>query len=342
MRLLAVMIIGLSAWHSLVLASICTDKLTYKIIADQKVDKGILQIGAKVRIQSKDSTIRQAFFLGTTEGKAYFAPLEAAGLKRPLFFLPLEDVQFSDEYEFASGSAAVQPLQPMPLLTFDASKDGEDCGPQTVMACLTHLDRMGLLNEAAHNVLTSDRELLLQNLIHSFSRNSIANDEEGSLLVARLNSATDRKTRKELTEQMRSYAFDRVLSWLKTLGVKNELTTSYSKLIRHLKAGKPAYISTAATTVGIAAPHLEQWDETLPFHHPDIHTGSLPMPKWAPAFSGYHAVYALGVLPRTSGIGGFLRGYRVVILDPEGGRLNIWNTFNLRFSGTAKFILIGE
>jgi len=322
------MIIGLFTSHSLVQASICTDELTYKILANQKVDKGILPIGAKVRIQSNDSTIQQAFFLGTTDEKAYFAPADAAGLKRPLFFLPLQDIQFSNE--------------PTPLLTFDASEDGEDCGPLTVMACLTHLDRMGLLSGVAHNVLTSDREMLLRNLNHSFGRNSISNDEEGARLVAQLESATDRSKRKELTEQIRNYAFGRVLSWLKTLGVKSELTTSYRKLIRHLKAGKPAYISTSATNVGIATPHLEQWDAVLPYNHPDIFTGALPMPTWAPSYSGFHSVYAMGVLPRTSGIGGFLRGYRVVILDPESGRLNIWNTFNLRFSGTAKFILIGE
>lgn len=317
----------------------CSSLLAYTVETLRKTHVSELKFGERVIIRDQADLKYEAYFIGVMDSRVYFAPTEAAGLRRPVFYLSVGDIQLQSETAVDSEVGVVHPLQAQTLIKMYASKDLEACAAQTVMTCLAHLNRLGILSDPARTYLTSDPASFFDAMLNTFGRRALEESFENTKLVgeAKKNGGFTKST----IEKMRAFAFKQVSNMLSVFGVKSKISTSFSELFRHLRQGKPAYISVNGTETGIARPHVTKWRSSIGTLDPDVKAGTIPMPTLAPSSGGFHAVYALGVLPRASGFGGFLRGHRLVILDPINGQLNVWDTFTLRFSGTAKFILIG-
>lgn len=178
--------------------------------------------------------------------------------------------------------------------------------------------------------------------MNDFSALSLEQSEEAQRLQEQMNAATNRREFKRLMELKRTLQFTRVVEFLRGLGVKARMTDSYWELTRHLKKGRPAYISTNVTTQIMARPHEIRWNDSIPMLDDDTADGTIPMPTWVPSSTGFNAVMAFSILPRASGLTGMLLGKQVVILDLKGRSLNVWPTGLLRASRTSRFILIGE
>lgn len=320
----------------------CSTNLTrpFDVLVVRAVTRNDLVFGDLVAIRHFDRHQRDAFYIGATKDRAYFTSVEPVGIKRPVFYLPIQDVNFLTQTIVAPGTSVRKSLTVTPLPMVDVSSEPDVCAPQSVMACLTHLDQMGLLSGMVKSEINSNRERLFDEMIRMFSRKAIAATDEGRAMIVELENAPDRESSRRLIEKMREFAFSRITLALTRFGVASEVTSSYGKLVRHLRAGKPAYISIGGGAIGVARPHLNDWNSALHWDHSDVGNGTVPLPGWAPNFAGFHGVYALGALPRAVGLSGILRGSRIVILDPEDGELNIWDTLLLRFAGQARFILI--
>lgn len=223
-----------------------------------------------------------------------------------------------------------------------ASEQPLDCAPQSVMACLTHLSKLGLLSGLAEHEIKDNREQLFQEMMSNFAALEIERSEGSRRLNEQMDRATSRREFQALLEAKRNYAFARIVEFLRGLGVKARVTSSYGEMIRHLNKGKPVYISSNVTSRAMARPHEIRWADEIPFDDDDVQSGTLPVPRWAPSSGGYHAVFAFSILPRGRSFARWLLGKQIVILDPIGQKLNVWPTGVLRFSNTARFILIGE
>jgi hypothetical protein len=323
----------------------CTDEATvsaFSIIPDDDRAK-VVEIGDAVQIRLNESgEIKPAYFLGLSDSKAYFSPVTQASMRRPLFYLPKTSVNFIIEKNISGTESVVTALDAQEIPKLESSDDPDSCVPKTIMACLSHLDRNGLLSSIAKNTLSTHRLELFRELDTRLSRRVVLNSPEALNLLHIHDNAPNAKARKVAAENIRNFAFGRITLALSELGVSSQITTSYRALARHLRAGKPAYISVGARPFDVVQPSHDRWDDSIPWNDPDVQPGVFPTPTWAPAFNGFTSVYALAVLPRPPGVNGFLAGYRVVILTTETGTLNVWNTLALRFARSAKFILIGD
>jgi hypothetical protein len=316
-------------------ATFCESALT---IDSYLKGQGEISLGEPVRIRQISGDETKAYFLGIVEDRAYFTTVESMGYRRPVFYIPMSEAKFEHSINQRNGNQLLlsqKPPKELPLIRVD----GELCGPQTVHSCLTHLDRIGLVPEQTSKLLNAEGNPLFKNMVLSFSRNAMSVRPKSIRLNKEYLSAVSSPERKRLLEEVRAESFNLILQQLKDIGVQAELTTSYGKLVKHLRAGLPVYISVSATPLPTFRPSFKEKDSE--WNLGQISGGAFPVPIGAPAFQGFHAVYAFAALPRAKGLRGILEGSRIVVLDPSSGQINIWPTISLWLTQNAKFILIG-
>lgn len=323
----------------------CSNRLIgpYVGIPAKNTESKVLKFGDKLQIFSQNGGVQSAYFVGSVGSRIYFAPTDSASIRRPLFYVNSQEIQFEQKLELQNGSEWVKPMTPPEEITrVYSSENSEYCSALTVMACLDHLNQLGILPNFAKAERMSNPTRILNEMTAAFGPNAIDQSEEGKILSFRFERAENRRERKKAGEEYRDFGFNRITEFLLGLGVKSRLTSSIRELIKHLKAGKPAYISVNTEVLDVTRPSLVDWTVASGWNWADNRHGVGPAPLWARSSVGFHSVYALGVLPRATGVGGFLRGHRLVILDSELQSLQIWDQLSLGLFGSAKFVLIGE
>ena len=172
-----------------------------------------------------------------------------------MFYIPKDKVNFEYASSFGNKTALLvsrSPPQDIHIIKADAKL--ELCAPQTVHACLIHLDRLGLVPTRTSKLLVADGNPLFNDMVANFSKSALASKGEVIALSEKLERAKSAREAGRIANAIRNFALAKIVLQLQTLGVRATLTDSVGDLIPHLKSGLPAYISTSSAMIATVRP----------------------------------------------------------------------------------------
>lgn len=237
---------------------------------------GQVRIGDQMWLEVPGEEKRQSiFFMGRRDSK--------------LFFMGPQQLLFLSPEQATKGGVENALWQEMPPAT------GPDffenlCAPCSILSSLEWLAAKGKLSDPALVArLSADRLGFMRELDQIFGQNHIAELTSKKVAEVRARGYRPKKERRRLKIEARDVQYQLIVSTLKGFNVSAKKTRSLGALLRHLRAGWPAYISYDV--------RLDTYDYLNPWTS-EVILQAQSLPTWwrAPSMSGRHAVMAFGVV----------------------------------------------